>query len=126
MESAAEEEAARKAFAERLTAEIKRRKISHRRLAERIQTSTQSVTNWTQGRNEPNLRYLRRLAKVLDIPVARLFGEETRRGGESRAAEALVRDLANLELQPPVTALRDSAPALLDVLSRAEKQARRP
>jgi transcriptional regulator with XRE-family HTH domain len=121
--TAVEEEAARKAFADRLNAAIKRRQVSHRQLAKAVQTSKQSVTNWTQGRHEPSLRYLRRLSSVLDVPVARLIAGETSSCSDHDIVE-VVEDLADLRLRRPIDALRASTPALLDVLARAESQAR--
>lgn len=115
--------AARKAFASRLNVEIKRQKLSHRRLATLVETSKQSVTNWTQGRNEPSLRYVRRLSSVLGVPVSRLLDAET--GSNGAEATAIVDELARLQLHSPIVSLSESSAAFLDLLARAEQEARK-
>ena len=126
-----QESAARAALAERLQAAIRRNGMSHRKLAAELETSKQSVTNWTQGTHEPSLRHLRRLARVLNMPLAQLLGESSGRTAAAPAtsggddALAIVDELAQLGLRPTLNALHQSVPALLEVLSVAERQAQR-
>lgn len=114
----------RKAFAARLSAEIARRHLSHRRLAAMVETSKQSVTNWTQGTHEPSLRYLRRLSVALQVPVALLVDGETD-GDHNAQARKIVEELADLDLSSSLGSFSRASPALLDLLGRAERQARR-
>lgn len=108
-------------FPERLRAAMSLRGYSQRKLAEEVGASKQSVTNWTQGHNEPSLRHLRRISRVLGVPLAELL--EGDRSGEGRAAE-LLQELAATPIRPAVQALTESAPDLLDLLSRAESYVR--
>lgn len=109
-----------KTLAMRLRTLMEERDYSHRRLAADIGASKQSVTNWTQGHNEPSLPNLRALARALDVAPAHLI--EAR--AETNAAEeslALVRELTALSLHPALDTLSGTAPSLLDLLSRAEQ-----
>lgn len=117
---------ARKGFAKRLRALMGERELSHRQLASAVGASKQSVTNWTQGHNDPSLRHLRKLAHVLEVPLASLLAEEDEEPleeEESPAAE-LLREFASQPIAPAVQALGTSAPDLLDLLSRAERYVR--
>jgi transcriptional regulator with XRE-family HTH domain len=116
--------AARQAFAARLKAEMRRRGFSYRMLAEAIDASKQSVTNWTQGTHEPRLRHIRRLSETLQVPIAELLGDELRFDVGDEEAAAIVDGLAELRLSSSVDSLRKATPTLLDLLARAERQAR--
>lgn len=106
-------------FPGRLKAAMRVRGFSHRGLAKAIGASQQSVTNWTQGHNEPSLRHLRSIARELGIPLGELLEGGSERPEETHA-NALLRELSDHPIRPAVEALSDSAPDLLDLLSRAE------
>lgn len=112
-------------FAERLKELIEERGFSHRGLAESLGVSKQSVTNWTQGYNEPSLRHLRGIARLLDIPLGVLLEEtEDREGVDGALATSLLRELASQPVGPAVHSLAAAAPDLFDLLSRAERYVR--
>jgi transcriptional regulator with XRE-family HTH domain len=115
--------AAKRAFAVRLKAEIKRCHFSHRHLAELVDASKQSVTNWTQGTHEPSLRHVRRLSEVLQVPVAHLLDDESQPAAAEGEAAAIVDELASLRLSRPIGSLGKASPTLLELLARAERQA---
>lgn len=117
--------AARKAFAARLKAEMRRGGFSYRQLAGLVDASKQSVTNWTKGTHEPSLRHVRRLSEAFQIPIAYLLDDETEPAAADREAAAIVDELASLELSRPVDSLGKASPALLDLLARAERQAQK-
>lgn len=110
---------ARKALGKRIQAAMDRRGFSHRGLADAILVSKQSVTNWTQGTHEPSLHHLRRLSRALGVPVVDLV-EQNAPGAEAEAADALA---TFSSLRPVLQSLSESAPALLDLLTQAERQA---
>lgn len=120
-----DDSAVRLAFASRLNAAMKRRDVSHRRLAEEAGTSKQSVTNWTQGRHEPGLPQVRRLSAALGVSVAYLVGEEDLSKVSRSPAEKLAERLAQLKLEDPVRSLSESGPELMDLLAEAERLTRR-
>lgn len=120
-----DDSAVRLAFASRLNAAMKRRDVSHRRLAEEAGTSKQSVTNWTQGRHEPGLPQVRRLSAALGVSVAYLVGEEDLPKASWSPAEKLAERLAQLKLEDPVRSLSESGPELMDLLAEAERLTRR-
>jgi transcriptional regulator with XRE-family HTH domain len=109
---------------------IAERNLSHRRFAQALGVSKQSVTNWTQGRSEPNLRYLRTIARILEVPLASLLEEPGERGSESPSAASdgatesdavgLLRELTADPAGPAVRTLAAAAPDLWDLLRRAE------
>jgi len=107
-------------FPERLRAAMKDRGYSHRGLAKAIGASKQSVTNWTQGRNDPSLRHLRNISQALDIPLVSLLEGRDSRQIEEGEATSLVREFAMQDIGPAIQALGDAAPDLLGLLSRAE------
>lgn len=115
---------ARKAFGRQLQSAMDRRGLSHRRLAEEISSSKQSVTNWTQGTHEPSPLYLRRLSRVLRVPVADLVEQRTAPEIEDDGAAAIL--IALSKLRPALESLSREAPELLDLLGEAERQARKP
>jgi transcriptional regulator with XRE-family HTH domain len=78
------------------------------------------VTNWTQGTHEPSLYFLRRISRVLRIPVAALVEQDSTDIGEE--AENALAAFSNL--RPVLQGLSESAPALLDLLADAERQVR--
>lgn len=112
-----------KALGNRLREAMKGRRVSQRQLAAMVGVSKQSVTNWTQGRHEPALPQLRKLAQALRVPIAYLVGEDVRDRSTAHAAEEAMKDLAALELKDPVRALSAAAPNLLELLARAEAAA---
>ena len=114
-----------KPFAERLQAAMSKKRMSHRKLANVVGASQQSVTNWTQGHNEPSLRHLRAIALALDVPPSTLLEGNQIVTDESAAATDLVKELAALRrIAPAIETLADSTPGLLDLLARAERLAR--
>jgi transcriptional regulator with XRE-family HTH domain len=121
--SRTDESTAARLFGKRLQAEMYRRQISHRQLATAISVSKQSVTNWTQGRHEPSPHSIRRIAEVLEIPVAELL-EPSPPGDTRRKMDAAEVLSALSSLRPALEGLSQSAPALLDLLDEAERQAR--
>lgn len=108
-------------FPERLKMLLSERGISHRGLAQRIGVSQNSVTNWTQGRNEPSLKHLRGIAQQLGISLGELLEGET--SGDPAAA-SLIRDLTGAPVAPAVRSLQAAAPDLFDLLGRAERYVR--
>lgn len=113
----------KKAFAERLKAELERQKISQRQLVAAAGVSRQSVTAWTGGKNEPTLSQVRRLALALNVSVAYLVEGETP-AKQSDPEVATLEELVRLDLAAPVRSLAQSAPAFLDLLSKAEERVR--
>jgi transcriptional regulator with XRE-family HTH domain len=101
---------------------MKRKHFSYRRLAESINASKQTVTNWTQGTHEPRLRHIRRLSEALEIPVARLLDDEGPANAAEGDAVAIVEKLAGLGLSSSIDSLSQASPALLDLLTQAERQ----
>jgi transcriptional regulator with XRE-family HTH domain len=102
---------------------MRRRDFSHRRLADRVDASKQSVTNWTQGTHEPSLRHVRRISEVLQVSIADLLGDQSDPDAAGREAAAIVGGLADLRLSQPIESLGKASPTLLDLLDRAERQA---
>lgn len=118
--SPADTEASRR-LAARLSAAILEAGSSHRKLAAAIGVSKQSVTNWTQGRNEPSLRHLRNIARALEVPLGNLLQDyEEEEPGDTEAA-SLIREFTSHPAGPAMRSLTESAPDLLDLLSRAER-----
>jgi transcriptional regulator with XRE-family HTH domain len=107
-------------FPMRLKAAMELRGYSHRRLANAIGASQNSVTNWTRGHNEPSLRHLRSISRELDVSLSELLEEDRHRPLEDRAS-SLVRELAAQPIGPAVQILNESAPDLLDLLGQAER-----
>jgi transcriptional regulator with XRE-family HTH domain len=109
-------------FPKRLALLLKQRNYSHRGLADALGVSKQSVTNWTQGHNEPSLRHLREIARVLDLPLGELL-EETEGGGSPQDAVAseILRDLTSQPVGQAIRSLAAATPDLFDLLSRAER-----
>jgi len=60
----------------RLKEILEKKHLSQRWLAERCGISVQSVNNWCQQKNEPSLRTLAMIAKVLKVKIADLIIEE--------------------------------------------------
>jgi transcriptional regulator with XRE-family HTH domain len=121
MGSAVPEEDGLDRFPERLKALLGEREISHRGLARKLGVSKQSVTNWTQGRNEPSLKHLRGIADQLNLPLGELLeGPST---GEPSAA-SLLQELTSDPVGPAVRSLQLATPDLFDLLTRAERYVR--
>lgn len=86
--------------------EFKDRLVNFRRLtdlkqtevAERVKVSSSTYRRWEDGRGEPSLSELQRLADVLNVTVAELAGEE--RGG---APDKVTLRLGALSLDIPTT-----------------------
>ena len=109
-------------FPELLKAAMREREVSHRGLAAAIGASKQSVTNWTQGRNEPSLRHLRKIANFLGVPIVSLLEDPDADGrAEEVPAIALLRELTSQPIGPAMQSLAASAPDLSDLLTRAER-----
>jgi putative transcriptional regulator len=60
----------------RLKEILEKQHLSQRWLAERCGFSVQSVNNWCQQKNEPSLKTLALIAKVLKVKIADLIIEE--------------------------------------------------
>jgi len=56
----------------RLKEILEKKHLSQRWLAERCGISVQSVNNWCQQKNEPSLRTLAMIARVLKVKIAKL------------------------------------------------------
>lgn len=63
-------------FGVRLKELRKERGIRQKDLSEKIETPRYSVANWEQGRSEPSLEDLIKLAGALDVSVGYLVGAE--------------------------------------------------
>lgn len=114
------DELAKRDFAGRLKVHVDQSPLSQRELADAAGVAVGSITNWTQGKSEPNLRSLRGLSGALGVPMAALVGDEE---DLTEAYRKVVTELANLRLRPAVRQLGDVAPSLLDLLSEAERLA---
>lgn len=55
---------------------LEKKGLSQRWLAEQCGISVQSVNNWCQQKNEPSLKTLALIAKVLKVKIADLIIEE--------------------------------------------------
>ena len=55
---------------------LEKKGLSQRWLAEQCGISVQSVNNWCQQKNEPSLKTLALMAKVLKVKIADLIIEE--------------------------------------------------
>ena len=121
MASPSSEEDASKGFPERLKRLIAERNHSHRGLAKALGVSQQSVTNWTQGHNEPSLRHLREIARVLDLPLGALLEEARDPNLAGATALDLLRELTAQPVGPTVRSLVTAAPDLSDLFGRAEQ-----
>jgi len=98
---------------------------SQRELADELGVSKQSVTNWTQGYNEPSLRHLRGIARLLDLPLGTLLEEAGDADRPDTAlAASLLRELTSQPIAPAVRSLAGAAPDLFDLLNRAERYVR--
>lgn len=60
----------------RLKTVLEKKGLSQRWLAEQCGISVQSVNNWCQQKNEPSLKTLALIAKVLKVKIADLIIEE--------------------------------------------------
>lgn len=52
------------------------RNVSQKELAERLGISPSAVSNWTKGKNTPDIENLVAICKILNISVNELLGEE--------------------------------------------------
>lgn len=62
-------------FGERLKALLDETAVSPGRLAKHLEISSQAVDNWLQGKNLPSTANITKIAKVLRLPIERLFTE---------------------------------------------------
>ena len=63
---------------EKILDERKRRGLSQERLAELLDVSRQTISNWETGMAMPSTVKLKELSSQLDIPLMELLGEEPR------------------------------------------------
>lgn len=63
-------------FAERLSYLMKIEKLSQSELARKIDISQSAVCNWLNGKKEPSIESLWRLADYFDVTVDYLIGRE--------------------------------------------------
>lgn len=54
--------------------------LSQDQLAEKLYVTRQAVSNWENGKNQPDLETLKRIAEVFDVSVERLlYGKKNRK-----------------------------------------------
>jgi transcriptional regulator with XRE-family HTH domain len=70
---------------------------TQKKLADALGIAQGTVGNWESGTNTPTLHQAMGLAKVLNVPVEGLFGEEER-GSHGLALEATIRAIVQEEL----------------------------
>jgi transcriptional regulator with XRE-family HTH domain len=123
MNSALANEEGLRRFPERLKALLEDRHISQRRLADELGVSKQTVTNWMQGHNEPSLRNLCGIARLLGIAPGELLkaADDPDSPHLDDTATSLLRELTLQPMGPAVRSLQAAAPDLLDLLNRAER-----
>ena len=63
-------------FAENLKAFRLEKKLSQEKLAKAVGVSQQCVSKWEEGKNEPTLSYLWRLADLFGVSIDMLCGRE--------------------------------------------------
>jgi transcriptional regulator with XRE-family HTH domain len=93
-------------------------------LAGRASVAPQTIGNWREGKNEPNLSQLRRVSTALGVSIASLVGEEAEKRSRPREPDReLVERLAELDLLSTLRTLERATPQLLDLLATAERRA---
>ena len=114
-------------FGARLTRAMEARGIARTDLAAASGVSKQALSNWVSGKNEPNLRQLRKVASAVGVSIGYLVGEDVD-GGDGRdsvAASELVQKIGNLGLGEAARSISSTCPDLLKLLTEAERLARR-
>jgi len=126
-------------FAELLDAELKKRRMSGRALAEAMDINKMTVVRWRSGTHEPRHASIRAVASTLGIPVSNLFdgkaegaaleaasAEETPQAAASVADEPaeLIDRIAALDLETKVENLQQVVPDLMQVLADARAYTR--
>jgi transcriptional regulator with XRE-family HTH domain len=88
--------------------------------------SKQALSNWVSGKNEPNLRQLRKVAAAIGVSISYLAGEDVRERDDRHSPEAseLVQKIGNLGLGEAARSISSACPDLLDLLTEAEELAR--
>lgn len=77
-------------IAARIAAARRQAGWSQQRLAQAVGAAQTTVSSWERGRTEPGREDVRRIAEVLDIPVARLELDSAERGQGGAATAPLV------------------------------------
>jgi transcriptional regulator with XRE-family HTH domain len=57
-----------------LNSYLELRKMSRKELAQKLNVSPSAVTNWTTGKNSPDIEAVAKICKILKITVNDLFG----------------------------------------------------
>jgi transcriptional regulator with XRE-family HTH domain len=119
-------------FAALLRDELQARGISRKDFAGTVRVSRNTVTSWTRGRYRPDHEHGERIAAALGMSIDELHGRAMRQPSAGRVAaasrrlpradreaERIVRQLAALELDRSLEAIRRATPDLLRVLADA-------
>lgn len=93
-------------------------RLSQSRLAELMQTSRNTITNWETGKSRPDADAVSRLCRLLDIPPGELFGLE----GNSLLSPAESAFLAQYRRLSPVS--RNIIQRLAGAMLQEESEAR--
>lgn len=87
-------------------------RITQNHLAEKLEVTKGTISNWFSGRNQPPLSKLRRLAQVIDISFADLVSED----------DAICRNLWELDILRTLRAIpqdqQGNARVLIDTLAK--------
>lgn len=92
----------KKRFCQILENKKKLDQLSQAEIAKEVGVKPASISDWKAGRSEPSIKHLKRLAKVLDVPIWEFFTEEpidtkAKSISSSRVVESL---LPGLPLKP--------------------------
>ena len=80
-------------FGKRLAAFRKEKGLSQQELADMMETSKTTVTNWETGRFKPTWDMLEKIASVLDVSLAMLVDEEKQLDLSTVSTEELLREI---------------------------------
>lgn len=67
-------------FKQRLKEIRKQNRLTQKDLAEKLQTTDDSIFSWEKGRSEPNIEYIQKLCCVLKVSADYLLGLENEDG----------------------------------------------
>jgi len=90
--------------------------LPQQKLAQRIEVSSQSVSEWECGRSAPGLEPLRRLCEVLEVPPHVLLAMPSSSSPQGDLLESLIARIGKVN--------GEMMPSLLALLREAEAEAR--
>jgi transcriptional regulator with XRE-family HTH domain len=126
-------------FAARLRDALSARGISRKQFAGLVDVSQNTVTSWATGRYRPDHGNLVRIAAALGLTLDELHaapvpaapratpptGPRADASAGDESADAIIRQLAGLDLDGALRALHGAAPDLMQALSEARSYATR-